>query len=50
MSYASEIVLFIVFLIPAGIYAVTRLISLRQHEKEEQAELDLIFTNHKQDW
>ena len=50
MSYASEIVLFIVFLIPSGIYAVTRLISLRQHEKEEQAELDLIFTNHKQDW
>ena len=50
MSYESAIVLFIVFMIPAGIYLVTSVIRLRQHEKEEQAEMDIVFSQHKNDW
>ena len=49
MSYESAIVLFIVFLIPAGIYLVTSIIRIRQYEKEEQTELDLIFSSHRDD-
>ena len=47
MSYESAILLFIIFLIPAGIFLVTNIMRLRQHEKEEQAELDLIISSHK---
>ena len=49
MSYESAIVLFIIFLIPAGIFLVTSFMRLCQHEKEERAELDLIFSTHKND-
>ena len=49
MSYESAIVLFIIFLIPAGIFLVTSIMRLQQHEKEEQAELDLIYSTHKKD-
>ena len=47
MSYESAIVLFIVFMIPAGIYLVTSVIRLRQHEKEEQAEMDMIYSSRE---
>ena len=47
MSYESAVVVFTVFLIPAAIFVITSVIRLRQHEKEEQAELDVIFTTRK---
>ena len=46
MSYESVIVLFIVFLIPAWIFVVTRVIHSRQNQKDEQAELDLVFSTY----
>ena len=49
MSYESAVVLFIIFLIPAGIFVATSFIRLRQHEKDEQAELDIVFSTHKDD-
>ena len=49
MSYESAIVLFIIFLIPAGIYLVTSIMRLQQNDKDEHAELDMIFSSHKKD-
>lgn len=49
MSYEAAVVLFLVFLIPAAIFVVTSVIRLRQLGKEERAELDMIFSSHKED-
>jgi len=49
MSYESVVVIFIVFMIPAGIYLATRIIHLRQDQKDKQAQLDYIFSTHKKD-
>lgn len=49
MSYESAVVIFVVFLIPTGIFVVTRMIRLKQQEKSEQAELDMMFSSHEDD-
>lgn len=49
MSYESAVVLVIIFSIPAGFLAITRLIRLRQQAESEKAELDLIFSSPKDD-
>lgn len=47
MSYESALVLVIVFSILAGILLITRLIRLRQQDKNEQAVLGLMFSAYK---
>ena len=44
MSYESVFVLLVIFLVLSGFYVVTRIISSRQHERDEQADLDMIFS------
>ena len=49
MSYESAVVLVIIFSIPTGIFLVTRMIRLKQQEKDDQADLDIVFSSHKDD-
>lgn len=49
MSYDNALTLFIIFSIPACILVVFRLIRLKRQERAEQADLDMVFSHHKED-
>lgn len=49
MSYDTALTLFIIFSIPAGILVIARLVRLKRRERAEQADLDVVFSHHKED-
>ena len=49
MSYENALNLFVIFLIPACILVVFRLVRLKRRERAEQADLDTVFSHHKED-
>ena len=49
MSYETALIIFLVFSIPAFILVMARLVMLKRQEKAEQADLDVVFSMHKDD-
>ncbi|MDH5408916.1 MAG: hypothetical protein OEY00_09925 [Gammaproteobacteria bacterium] len=49
MSYETVLIVFLVFSIPAFILVMARLVMLKRQERAEQADLDIVFSMHKDD-
>ena len=49
MSYDTALFLFFVFFIPSAILLVARVIYVRRRTREEQSDLEMIFSSYKKD-
>ena len=47
MNFEILLILFIAFMIPAGLFLATSVLRLRQERDKEQLRLDMVFTAHK---